>query len=81
MTSAYVFLVVMLPNGKAALTCQTARSLECGVGIQIMRDFVLIGGVQHSLGGGQSGVASYCSAELVKRRRAGGIARSGQVQR
>lgn len=48
-----------------ALTCQTARSLEGGVGIQIMRDLVLIGGVEHTFGGGQSGVASHCSTELV----------------
>lgn len=48
-----------------ALTCQTAGSLEGGVGVQIVRDLVLIGGVEHTLGGGQSGVASHCSAELV----------------
>lgn len=43
MTSLCVF--------ESVLTCQTARSLECGVGVQIMRDLVLVGGVQHTLSG------------------------------
>lgn len=50
------------------LTSETAGSLECSGGVELVRDLVLIRGVQRALGRGERGVAPHASADLVDGR-------------
>lgn len=48
-------------------TCQAPRPLQGGVGVELVGDLVGFCSdvVQHTLGGGQSGVAAHHRAQLV----------------